>query len=262
MQDVFTDLVAEGDDVYRLVAGLDAGQWASATPAEGWSVAHQIAHLAFIGEIATLAASDAAAFARFTAGAATGFQAAIDAALDSYMADPPEAVLARWRRSWTAAAAALAAVPADSTVPWLVNPLPPAVLAAAGMMELFAHGQDVADALGAQRRYTDRIGHVAWFGARTRDFGYLGRGLPVPDEEFRFELTAPSGARWEFGPRDAAQRVSGPAVDLCLLVTRRRHRDDLALSAVGDEAERWLDIAQAYRGPAGAGRLPGRPAQV
>jgi uncharacterized protein (TIGR03084 family) len=76
--------------------------------------------------------------------------------------------------------------------------------------------------------------------------------------EFRFELTAPSGAQWPFGPEDATQRISGSAEDFCLLVTRRRHRDDLALTAIGQDAEHWLDIAQAYRGPAGEGRKAGQ----
>jgi enediyne biosynthesis protein E11 len=79
-----------------------------------------------------------------------------------------------------------------------------------------------------------------------------------PDEEFRFELTVPSGAHRDFGPPDATQRIAGPAEDFCLLVTRRRHQADLALTASGAEAERWLDIAQAYRGPAGEGRRPGQ----
>jgi hypothetical protein len=55
---------------------------------------------------------------------------------------------------------------------------------------------------------------------------------------------------------DADQRVRGPAVDFCLLVTRRRHRDDLALVAEGADASEWLDIAQAFAGPPGPGRAP------
>jgi uncharacterized protein (TIGR03084 family) len=132
------------------------------------------------------------------------------------------------------------------------------VLAAAGIMELFGHGQDVRDALGVERVYTDRIGHLAWFATRVWDFGYQARGLTPPDVQFRYELTAPSGARWDFGPADAAQRIEGPAADFCLLVTRRRHRDDLAVKASGEDAEAWLDLAQAYRGPAGPGRRPGQ----
>jgi len=184
------------------------------------------------------------------------FQAAVDGALAAYLVDPPDLVLARWRVERAAAADALAAVPPGELVMWLVNPLPPAVLAAAGMMELVGHGQDIADALGERREPSDRWWHVAAFGARTRDFGYLARGLTPPGEEFRFELTGPSGDLWAFGPEDAAQRVTGPGADFCMLVTRRRHRDDLALVAQGDAADRWLDIAQAYRGPAGAGPIP------
>ena len=79
---------------------------------------------------------------------------------------------------------------------------------------------------------------------------------PMPP--FRFDITAPSGAPWTFGPPEATQTIAGPAEDFCLLVTRRRHRDDLALTATGPDADRWLDIAQAYRGPAGPGRRPGQ----
>src|SRR5262249_31197496 len=118
--------------------------------------------------------------------------------------------------------------------------------------------QDIADALGARREYTDRIGHVAAFAVRTWDFGYLARGLNPPDVAFQYELTAPSGKQWRFGPEDAVQRISCPGVDFWLLVTRRRHRDDLALQATGADADQWLHIAQAYRGPAGAGRRPGQ----
>ena len=70
------------------------------------------------------------------------------------------------------------------------------------------------------------------------------------------ELTAPDGSVWTWGPENAAQRVTGPALDFCLRVTRRRHRDDLALQATGPDADRWLDVAQAFAGPPGKARPP------
>lgn len=79
--------------------------------------------------------------------------------------------------------------------------------------------------------------------------------MAAPDEEFRVELTGPSGL-WTYGPPDAAQRVTGPALDFCLLVTQRIHRSDTAVRAEGPDADRWLDIAQAFAGPAGPGRAP------
>ncbi|MGV9538767.1 TIGR03084 family metal-binding protein [Streptosporangium sandarakinum] len=255
---VLADLTADGEQLDRLVAGLDADQWKLPTPAPGWTVADQIAHLAFIFRLAGTAASDAEAFKAMTAKAQENFDGAVNAALKDYENDTPEVLLARWRAEREAVVPALAAVPAGQVVPWLVNPLPPIVLACAGIMEQFAHGQDIADALGVELERTDSLRHLVVFAVLTRDFGYLARGLTPPAAEFRFEITGPSGELWAYGPEDAEQRVSGPATDFCLLATRRRHRDDLALTAVGDEADRWLDIAQCYRGPAGAGRTPGQ----
>jgi len=255
---VYAALAAEGADLDRLVANLDEDQWAAPTPAEGWTIAHQIAHLAFIAYLAGLAASDAETFEVVAAPARTDFQGEVDKALAAYLDDTQEGILNRWRRELADGAEALNAFPAGQAVPWLVNPLPPSILAAAGFMELFAHGQDVADALGVRRERTDRIRYLTDFGVRTMAFGYLARGLAPTAEEFRFELTAPSGEVWEFGPEGAANKVTGSAWDFCLLITRRRHRDDLDLTATGAEADRWLDIAQAYRGPAGEGRKPGQ----
>lgn len=251
---VFADLVAEGQALDEIVAGLDASQWALKTPAPGWTIKHQVAHMASIFRIAGLAASNPDVFVKIAAGADKDFDAAVSDLLMPYLAASPDDLLARWRAERDTAVAALAALPPDQLVPWVARHLPVRVLACAGIMELFAHGQDIADAVGARREYTDRIGHLAWFATRNRDFGYEVRGLTPPEAEFRYELTAPSGTVWEFGPADAEQRITGPAVDFCLLVTRRRHRDDLAVRAAGTVADHWLDIAQAYRGSPGPGR--------
>ncbi|MDY7091151.1 MAG: maleylpyruvate isomerase family mycothiol-dependent enzyme, partial [Actinomycetota bacterium] len=200
MPDVYDALRAEAGEIDDLVAGLSPRQWSLATPAPGWTIAHQVAHLAFIAHLAGLAVTDPEGFEALAKAARADFQAAVDAALTEYLADPPEQILARWRTELATATDALAAVPPGDMVRWLVNPLPPQVIAAAGMMEIFAHGQDVADALGVRRQPRDRWRHIAGFGARTRDFGYLARGLTPPVEEFRFELTGPSGDVWEFGP--------------------------------------------------------------
>jgi uncharacterized protein (TIGR03084 family) len=257
-QQVISDLMVEAEVIDSLVTGLDDSQWRLPTAAPGWTVADQVAHLAFVFRLAGAAAAKPAVFSAMIARAKGDFNGAVNAALAEYKNDSPNVLLSRWQEERTAAVRALAAVPAGQVVQWLVNPLPPVILACAGMMELFAHGQDIADAIGARIERTDRIGHVVGFGVLTRDFGYQVRGVIPPAAQFRFEITAPSGRLWTFGPANSTQRVSGPAVDFCLLVTRRRHRDDLAVLASGAEADAWLDIAQAYRGPAGPGRQPGQ----
>ncbi|MDX6741578.1 TIGR03084 family metal-binding protein [Actinocorallia sp. A-T 12471] len=258
VQGVFADLARESEVVEALVGVLEPGAWESATPAPGWNVAQQVAHLCFIFRLARLAAEDADEFARVTAAAQEDFDGAVNAALDDYAEDSPERLMRRWREERSGCVAALAAVPDGQVVPWLVNPLPPVILACAGIMELFAHGQDIADALGVAVERTDRIEHLVGFAALTWQFGYQSRGLTPPDVQFRYEITLPSGRLWEFGPEDSAEKIIGPAEDFCLLVTRRRHRADLAVTATGPLGDAWLDLAQSYRGPAGEGRAPGQ----
>lgn len=260
LQDVLKDLNTDGDEVDRLVAGLEAPQWQLPTPAPGWTIAHQVAHLTATFQMAAMAAAEPAAFQAFTARISGDFNANVATALTPFLALPPDALLGRWQTARADVTRALAAVPAGQLVPWLVRPLPAAALACAGIMETFAHGQDIADAVGEQREPTDRLRHLVGFAVLVWDFGYQARGMTPPADPFRFELAAPSGDSWAFGPADAAQKIAGPALDFCLLVTRRRHRDDLALTATGADADQWLDIAQAYRGPAGPGRSPGQPA--
>lgn len=256
MHDVCADLATEGSELGALVAGLGTRAWAGATPATGWTVRHQVAHLAYVARLVRLAVGDQEAFEAETAPVREDFQSGMDARLAEYAAEPVHDLLRRWAEERAAAEEGLAALPRRDLVPWLAGPLPVSVLAAVALMELFAHGQDIHDGLGSPRTFTDRIGHIAFLGTRTRDLAYRAHGLRPPPEPFRFELTAPSGALWAFGPPEAEQRIAGPAADFCLLVTRRRHRDDLVLTSVGTEADRWLDIAQTYIGPPGEGRAP------
>ena len=100
--------------------------------------------------------------------------------------------------------------------------------------------------------------HVAHIGVGARPFSYVANDREPNPAPIRVELVGPSGDPWTWGPDDAADRVTGPALDFCLLVTQRRHRDDLAVVAEGAAADEWLDIAQSFAGPPGEGRRPGQ----
>jgi uncharacterized protein (TIGR03084 family) len=253
---VIDDLRDESEELDALVRGLSAERWAAATPAPGWSVAHQIAHLTWTDEVALLAATDAGAFAGEVAKALEAPESFVDRGAEEIAALAPEALLARWRGGRKRLEAVLREAPAGTRIPWYGPPMSVASMATARIMESWAHGQDIADALGVTRPPTARLRHVARIGVRARDYAYLVRGIKAPEEEFRVELLAPDGELITFGAPDAPQRVTGPLVDFCLLVTQRAHRDDLAVRAVGPDADQWLDIAQAFAGPAGPGRAP------
>ncbi|WP_055588872.1 TIGR03084 family metal-binding protein [Streptacidiphilus griseoplanus] len=252
------DLLAEGDEVDALVSGPGADHWHHPTPAPGWTVAHQVAHLAWTDAQALLAATDPGAFARVLARAAANPAHLADIEAAHGAEQPREQLLAAWRTGRAALDEALAAVAPGGRMPWFGPPMGTASMATGRLMEYWAHGQDIADALGVTRTPTARLRHVARMGVRARDYAYAVRGEQPPAGEFRVELTAPDGDTWAWGPDDAPGRVTGPALDFCLLATRRRHRDDLALKAHGADADHWLDIAQTFAGPAGDGRTPGQ----
>ncbi|MER7108408.1 TIGR03084 family metal-binding protein [Streptomyces sp. NPDC000229] len=249
------DLRDESEELDRLVAGLKPDGWATPTPAPRWTVAHQIAHLAWTDDAALLAVTDADGFTAHVDEALEAPGTFVDDGAEAGAAAPPHELLTRWRDGRERLLAALRAAPAGARFPWYGPPMSAASMATARLMETWAHGQDVADALGAVRPPTARLRHVAWIGVRARDYAYAVRGLKPPAEPFRVELTAPDGSDvWAYGPEDAPQRITGPALDFCLLVTQRAHRDDVAVRADGPDADRWLDIAQAFAGPAGPGR--------
>jgi uncharacterized protein (TIGR03084 family) len=254
IEPVLADLAAEGDALDALVADLDDTGWATPTPAKGWTIAHQVAHLAWTDQASIMAATDAAAFQVELERAIAIIDTYVDDAAEEGSKTPPAELLGSWRAGRTALGDALRAVPDGTKVPWFGPPMSATSMATARLMETWAHTQDVADALSAEHPVNNRIRHVAHIGARTRDFAYMTNNRPAPAEEFRVELTAPDGALWTWGPEDAAQRVTGPAIDFCLLVTQRRNRADLALVAEGTDADEWLDIAQAFAGPPGNGR--------
>jgi uncharacterized protein (TIGR03084 family) len=254
LEDLLADLTAEGDRLWATVSGLDAEGWATPTPAPGWTVATQVAHLLWTDEVATIAATDKDAWDAVVLDAIADPTGYVDQQALEVARLAPEALLARWGAAREGLRIALRDHPAGEKMPWFGPPMSPASMATARFMETWAHALDVYDALGIEPERSDRVRHVAHLGVRTRDFAFGVRELVPPTEEFRIDLVAPSGEVWSWGPEDAAQTVTGPAWDFCLLVTQRVHRDDTDLVAVGADAETWLTIAQAFAGPAGEGR--------
>lgn len=249
---VLTDLDAEGAQLEAWVAPLEAAAWSTSTPAEGWTIAHQIGHLAWTDETSVKATRDEAAFAETVEAAVANPTGFVDEAAAELAAIVPAELLARWQRSRADLSMALRAVPEGSKIPWYGPPMSPTSMATARLMETWAHSHDVAAALDLEVPRSDRAKHVAHLGVRTRDFAHHMRGEQPPTSEFRVELIAPSGEVWAWGPEDARQRVTGDGWDFALVATRRLHPDDADLKAEGDQAQHWLTIVQAFAGLPGA----------
>jgi uncharacterized protein (TIGR03084 family) len=256
LADMLADLEAESADTDRLVAELPAEQWQRPTPAAGWTIAHQIGHLSWTDRAAYLAITDPDAFHAHLGTATADPTGFVDAGAAEFL-DAPAAMLDRWRTGRADLLRVLGAVPPGTKIAWYGTAMAAPSLATARLMETWAHGLDIADALGVVRPLTNRLRHIAHLGHRTLGYAFLAHGLEPPTEPVYLDLVAPDGTQWTFGPAEAVNRVDGPALDFCLLVTQRSHRADLDLRATGPVADAWLDVAQAFAGPPGGGREPG-----
>lgn len=270
---IVDDFDAERADLDEVVAGLDASLWDSPTPAQGLTIAGQIAHLNWTDELVMRAIRSPETFADEVDGVLVPPHAAesinagsefVNAGTAERSLFPRSHLLTGWRRSAAELSGTLRALPSGTRIPWFApRPLSVAAMAASRVMETWAHGQDVFDALGLTHQPTGRLVHVVRLGVRSRDFAYQLRGMAPPKGEFRVELHAPGGEIWSWGPVDAPEKVEGSALDFALVATQRLHRDDSDLVTWGEAPEEWLRIAQAYAGPVGKGRRrQGPPMQL
>ena len=241
------DLQAEQDALDVIVAGLTDEQWRLATPSPGWTVADQIGHLTYYDGAAVSAIEDPPAFKESVAELVSDPSRIDDVTLHRHLS-PPD-LLDTWRATRRRLARAAASLDDGRRVDWYGPSMSAKSFLTARLMECWAHGQDVADAVDAPRPATDRLRHIARLGFITRGWSYVNRGLEQPAGEVRVELAGPSGDVWRFGADDAVDVVRGPAEDFCLVVTQRRHVDDTSLEVTGPLARDWLARAQAFAGP-------------
>ena len=266
LTELLGDLDEEYADCRSLVGSLaaKAPEWDRPTPAEGWAVRDQVSHLAYFDEVGRLAMV-----------APDEFSLSAEAAM-SFDGDPMEAHLLRgrsmdgdalltwWDEAHTGMMTAFSGADPTTRVPWFGPPMGVLSFISARVMETWAHGLDVADALGVRREPTERLRHVAHLGVRSRPFSYLVRGRDVPLGRIDVELTSPAGESWTWtvgtsGDGEPPSTVGGTALDFCLVVTQRRNVADTELVISGEPAADWMSVAQAFAGPPGRGRPPVRP---
>lgn len=242
------DALAEHDDLRGILAGIPPADWERPTPAAGWTVRDQISHLAYFDGAARLSIADPDAFRAARAEAVADIEKFVDATLAYGRGISGAELLDRFTDERRRLVEAARAAPEGLRVPWYGPDMAVASSITARIMETWAHGQDVADAVGAARPPTARLRHVCDIGIRARPFSYRNRGLEPPETPLRVELEAPDGTTWEWGPADAADRVRGSALDFALVVTQRRLAADSGLEVDGDDARTWIAFAQAFAG--------------
>jgi uncharacterized protein (TIGR03084 family) len=263
LPELLADLQDEYLDLRRLVGSLapDAPEWDRSTPAEGWAIRDQISHLAYFDDAGRMAMVDPEAFAK----AADLARAQAGDLMEEHLARgrvmDGDQLLGWWGGAHQGMMEAFAEADPTTRVPWYGPPMGALSFVTARLMEIWAHGQDVADALALPRQPTDRLRHVAHLGVRARPYSYVVRDREVPPGRIDVILAAPSGEswKWQIGESDGDEPdslVRGSALDFCLVVTQRRNVADTELVVGGDTGADWLSVAQAFAGPPGPGRPP------
>jgi len=247
---LLADLRHESERLLEHLKPLTTQQWELPSPAAGWSIKDQVTHLAFFDDAAILALRYPLDFRVEADALIAGGMDFPDRIAEQHRGFAPHTVVNWFIDSRYELLDTLAGDEAKRRVPWFGPDMSVASSATARLMETWAHGQDVYDALGVPHPPSPGLRSIAHLGVATFAFTHTLNGFDVPEEPVRVELRSPAGDRWVWGPPDAAQRVSGPAEDFVLTVTQRRHWTQTRLIAEGATAAAWLDIAQAFAGAA------------
>ncbi|HET9089437.1 MAG TPA: TIGR03084 family metal-binding protein [Acidimicrobiales bacterium] len=256
LDELARDLADEQGALDKLVAGLDESDWLRDTPARGWCVRDQIAHLAYFDAAAAQAITDSAAFlvVRDELVRAAFAEGVDEFTLRPFREMTPALVLAAWRENRATLKAAARRLTRESRVPWYGPDMSGRSFLTARLMETWAHGVDVADALGVAPSDSARLAHIVRLGVITRDWSYRVRAESTPEVSIAVRLDGADGT-YEHGPSDAEEVLTGPALDFCLVVTQRRHVDDTAL-VTGAWGRHWMLRAQAFAGGPTTGPAP------
>lgn len=243
---MIADLESEQDSLDQIVADLESSRWLLATESPTWTIADQISHLQFFDERAALALSDPEAFVldRKRIIAAAPHDLSVDLGRQVSAAE----LLQAWRNSRRSLIHAASIVDPTVRVPWYGPSMAVKSFLTARLMECWAHGEDVASAVSIHRQPTSRLKHVAHIGVGARAFSLMINQLPEDSRSIRVELSAPDGELWTWGDELSDQRVTGEAIDFCLVVTQRKALHQSQLTVMGDAATSWMEIAQAFAG--------------
>jgi uncharacterized protein (TIGR03084 family) len=247
-QRLLDDLRDESNRLTDQLSGLTDEQWAIGTPAAGWTVGDQVTHLAFFDDATLMALRSPAEFRSHADALMAGGMDFPDRIAESHRILTPHAMLTWLTGSRAELLDLLATQDPKARSPWFGPDMSAASCATARLMETWAHGRDVYDALGVELPPGPGLRSIAHLGVSTFSFAHTIHGIAAPDEPVSVELSSATGELWSWGPAGATNRVRGPAEDFALVVTQRRHWTETALVVDGPVATQWLDIAQAFAG--------------
>jgi uncharacterized protein (TIGR03084 family) len=254
MREILSDLVAEQQALDQFLQSISDRDWVLPTPAPGWSIKDTVSHLAYGEEIALGAIERGA---EFTADLTVAdVEASPARTLRQGRARRHQEIIEWWRNSRAAVIEALSRMEPSHRIPWLVKPVAARTFATLRLMETWAHGLDIQDAMEGRLPPPDeddesggdspRLRHIAWLAHRMLPYAFAEAGEEYPESGIRVELMGPRYARWVFGPADADSVIKGMGGEWCRVAVHRLDASATALKAEGAAAEIALAVVRTY----------------
>ena len=250
------DFRAESEALFALLDGADATRFDEPTLFKDWTINAVLQHLHFWNEMAGLQLTDEAELTRRLdrvmrhEGGMRGFERAHFNELGG------RALLESWRDGFNRTADVYANAEPKARLKWAGPEMSARSSITARLMETWAHGQEVYDHLGVERKNEDRIQNIVVLGVNTFGWTYRTRRETPPGPMPYLLLIAPSGAIWTYGEESETERISGLAEHFCQVVTQTRNVADTDLIVTGAAAQDWMSKAQCF---AGAPETPPAP---
>lgn len=252
MTELAQDLREEACELRDFVATMTPADWQRPSPFKDWTVTDVLRHL-LVGDWFNVLAMTAPDRFRTIMTGRRAAQAAGEPrtsgmeTLDTPVGEGHE-LLAAWYAGLGSLCDLFEQSQPRQRMPWAGPDMSIRSAATARLMETWAHAQDLYDMMRVRRVARDRIRHIAVLGVNTFAWTFRNRGLEPPGPVPRIELLAPSGAIWTWNDDQTENRISGPAVDFCHVVTQGRNIAEVELNVVGPVAHAWMAIAQCFAG--------------
>lgn len=253
--------LAECDRVQALLAPLSEADYAQETQFKAWTINEIVQHLLFFDRLCGLTVSDPARFERGYAALnalrekGMTLTEATDHLLEGLRGS---ALRAAWVQGSQELAELFARTDPKARLQWVGPQMSARSSITARLMEVWSHAQAIYDLRGVQRVNTDGIANIVRLGVNTFGWTFINRAEPVPEMMPLLRLRAPSGALWSYGDAQSCESIEGLAEEFCMVVTQTRNIADTALQVRGASAQRWMEVAQCFAGPA---RTPPAPGQ-
>ena len=245
------DYLEEAVALARILEGKSESVFEKVTLFKSWTINDVIGHLHMFDVAALKTLENTKSFEVFFAPITEGLAKGMSLLEIQYLYLGNlrgERLFEKWRDTTKTLSQAYASADPKQRVKWAGPEMSALSSITARQMETWAHGQEVFDALGVQRKESDRIKNICHLGVLTFGWAFLNRQMPVPEPAPYVRLSSPSGTDWEWCNPSSTNFVAGEAVEFAQVVTQVRNIKDTSLNMMGDAAHSWMSIAQCFAG--------------